>query len=419
MDRRVHHHPRRVRTLLAALVCFRGLRTDHGPLARMVRAVAWARVALAAAATVFGLIVPGGHDRVALTILTGGVALPYAIVILIATRRRVGYGVSPLTIAGDGLIVFAMQIGFPGLRATGLVFFMLLVAIYTPLAGMAGGLAVAAFGAVATVVAHVLNPSDLLPALAVGLAFMAFPALAVVIAAVTKDVREQMRRRVSVVSHEMRSAMTSIAGFAGTLADRWEALTDFERREYVTRIQRNAVSVNNIVAMLLESSEIERGRVRVRPERFDLAEFVFELCDSCRPLLGERHVDLDLPPGIVVDTDPLLLERIMMNLVLNAHGYSPPETALGVSAKFRDGELTVTVMDRGAGIPAGTEQRIFESFWRPADQSRSGTGIGLGLARDLLASMGGRIWVDARPGGGSAFSFTLPHAAGKNLRSVG
>lgn len=385
----------------------------------MAANVAWARAAVAAAATILGLLLPGVQDRVSFAILTGAVALPYTMITLIAMRRVVTFAVSPVTLVIDCLFVFAIQWVFPELRGAGMVAYMLLAAIYTPLSGHGGGFVIAGLGVAFTTTAQILNPSPMLHPFAIGLFGVAMPGMIIVVAAATSEAREQIQRRVSVVSHELRGPMTSIAGFAGTLMEQWTAISDTNRREIIDRIRRNAVSINNIVEMLLESSEIERGRVRVRPEEFDLGAHIHEMCASCSPLLGGRRVDLEIPPRIVVRADPFLLERVMMNLVLNAHGYSPPGTALRVVAQRRGDEAVVSVMDRGAGIPAGAEERIFESFWRPADQSRAGTGIGLGLVRDLLAGMGGRVWVEGRPGGGSAFAFTVPLAVSKHLRSAG
>lgn len=417
MSRRQNHRSKR--HAFSVVTGFRGLHIERGPLAQMAVRVAWLRTVLAAAATVLGLTLPGRLDRFSYAILTGAVALPYSLVALAATRRSAVHAVSPVTLAGDCLIVFVAQWGFPELRATGAVAYMLLVAIYTPIAGLTGGLVVAGLGIAFSVAAHMLNPDSAFHLLALGLFAVLMFGLVVVIASATGEAREQIRRRVSVVSHEIRGPMTSIAGFAGTLVDRWAVIPEADRREFIERIRRNAVSIKNIIEMLLESSEIERGRVRVRAEEFDLAEHVHELCESCSPILGERTVEIAIATGVVVRADPFLLDRVLMNLVLNAHGYSPTGTALRLVADRRDAEVVVSVMDRGAGIPVGVEERIFESFWRPGDQSHSGTGIGLGLVRDLLACMGGRVWVEARPGGGSAFVFTLPLASATTLRPAG
>jgi two-component system sensor histidine kinase KdpD len=110
-----------------------------------------------------------------------------------------------------------------------------------------------------------------------------------------------------------------------------------------------------------------------------------------------------------VPLDAVLLEQVFINLLENAARYTPPGTPVDISAETTPEGVQVTVGDRGPGLPAGEEDRIFEKFYR-GEGAEPGKGIGLGLTicRGIITAHGGRIWAAARPGGGLLIRFTLP-----------
>jgi two-component system sensor histidine kinase KdpD len=126
--------------------------------------------------------------------------------------------------------------------------------------------------------------------------------------------------------------------------------------------------------------------------------------------LQEHAVKVTLPPDLpMLEFDAVLMERVFCNLLENAAKYTPPGSPIDITATVRDGEVTVTVADRGPGIPVGDEQKIFEKFYRaPQGNSAGGIGLGLTICRGIVAAHGGRIWAERRPGGGAALRFTLP-----------
>jgi signal transduction histidine kinase len=120
------------------------------------------------------------------------------------------------------------------------------------------------------------------------------------------------------------------------------------------------------------------------------------------------EIPADLPPVLV---DPDLLERILLNLLTNAMKYSPPESPVTLAASRTGGEVLISVTDRGAGIAAADQPRLFERFYRPQGFRRADSvGLGLYITRMLVEAQGGRIRVESEPGKGSTFSFSLPVA---------
>lgn len=115
------------------------------------------------------------------------------------------------------------------------------------------------------------------------------------------------------------------------------------------------------------------------------------------------------PQLSLVPMDFVLIVHVLVNLLENAHKYSPPGAPLEIRAGPAEGGVLVEVLDRGAGLEPGEEERIFEKFYRGhAGTQTGGTGLGLSICRGIIEAHGGRIWARPRPGGGAAVSFTLP-----------
>lgn len=386
---------------------------DDGPLGAAIRASLWARVILSSGGLVAAGFLPGTfHARVWFALLVAAVAMPYAIVVMVATRRGVMRGASLLTFVGDTLVTFMFQAAIPAVRATIFMVYLVLVCFYTVVAGIRFGLGAGMFGVAAAIALHRVDPTPIHGSSP--FAYVSFVAaviaMAIIVSAATEHERERMRRRISTVSHELRGPLTSIEGFAATLSERWEHMEDRQRIEYVGRIRRNAASVHSIIATFLDVADVRMGTLQPAIATVPLRDFVEGLCRLCAPMFLGRPLRLKVPNGIYVAADPALLERILVNLVMNAHGYSPPGEEIVLEAGDRNGQVVISVTDRGPGIPGPMREQIFKAFWRPKGQDRRGSGIGLALARELTVAMGGRIWVEGAPEGGSRFSVALPSA---------
>ncbi|HEX6736949.1 MAG TPA: ATP-binding protein, partial [Vicinamibacteria bacterium] len=128
---------------------------------------------------------------------------------------------------------------------------------------------------------------------------------------------------------------------------------------------------------------------------------------------GPSRAAVSLPRGLpLVPCDGALIEQVVVNLLENALKYSPPGTPIEVSGEESPHEVTVSVADRGPGVPAAEQERIFEKFYQaPAARRAGGVGLGLAICRAIAQAHGGRIWVEARPGGGAVFRLALPRGA--------
>jgi signal transduction histidine kinase len=155
------------------------------------------------------------------------------------------------------------------------------------------------------------------------------------------------------------------------------------------------------------------GDLRLASAPIDVGALVNDAVEALRPRLPqgfEVTVEVD---GAVVVGDADRIRQVLVNLLDNAVKYSPDGGAVHVTAMREGRSVRIAVTDEGIGIERAEQGRVFERFYRSdpnLEQSPSGTGLGLYIARELVERMGGRIDVDSEPGGGSTFSFVLPAA---------
>ena len=238
--------------------------------------------------------------------------------------------------------------------------------------------------------------------------------------AVFRDVSEVRRieaaRRdfVANASHELKTPLTAIRGFAERLAD--AELPDATAKHAVEAIVGNAKRLGALVDDLLELSRIESGSVPLRPEPIAAGELAERLLRELDPRLrsGELESEVRVEGAGRVLADRGALEQVLANLLDNAIKYTPAGGRVRVHVRpAPDGRQRIEVEDSGLGIPRKDLPRIFERFYR-VDPSRSralgGTGLGLAIVKHLVQAMGGQLGVESQLGDGSRFWVELPGA---------
>jgi two-component system sensor histidine kinase KdpD len=213
----------------------------------------------------------------------------------------------------------------------------------------------------------------------------------------------------SSVSHDFRTPLASIMGAASTLREKSGALEPETRDELTELVYEEAYRLNRLIANLLDMTRLESGGLRLNKEWQTVEEVVGAALHRIGKHRGEHPLTTHLPPDLpLVPMDSLLIEQVLVNLIENAVKYTPPDTLIELSASASGSDLTISVADRGPGIPLGAEQRIFEKFYRAAPKVSSGSGLGLAISQGIVEAHGGRIWAENRPSGGAVFRFTLP-----------
>ncbi|HEX2153584.1 MAG TPA: HAMP domain-containing sensor histidine kinase [Acidimicrobiia bacterium] len=219
---------------------------------------------------------------------------------------------------------------------------------------------------------------------------------------------------VAMVSHELRTPLTSIAGFADTLISGWKDLPDREVDEFLYYIHKQSLYLGDLVEDVLVIPRLEAGRLRFRPERFDLGKVVHDVTDLLIATESERDVVVSMPTGVMVEADPKRVQQVVRNLLENARKYGG-EQVLVEGFGYGD-HYVVVVADNGPGVPEVAAEQIFEHFEQLSKgdaRSSSGIGLGLPIARRLSRAMGGDVWYERRFPTGSRFCFSLPLSAGE------
>jgi two-component system sensor histidine kinase KdpD len=210
------------------------------------------------------------------------------------------------------------------------------------------------------------------------------------------------------LGHDLRTPLTAIRVAASNLQASW--LGDGDRREQSDLILVEVERLNRLFQNILEMARLEAGGVTANLQWVHPAEIVEAALDQVAYTVRQHRVDVDSDSELLVRVDPRLTASALAHLVENAAQYSPPESPVVVHATASTAGLLIEVFDSGPGIDASDLARIFERFYRGrvARQRAAGTGMGLAIARGMLAAEGGRVWADNRPEGGAVFCIAVP-----------
>jgi two-component system phosphate regulon sensor histidine kinase PhoR len=226
---------------------------------------------------------------------------------------------------------------------------------------------------------------------------------------------ERARRDfVANISHEFKTPLTAIQGFAETLLA--GAADDVQNRDrFLEIIRSNALRLGRLTDDLLRLSQIEAGQLPMESRLVKVSEFIDPCLETARLGAAPKWITLevDYDRNLAVRGDLNALQEILQNLLDNAVRYTLPSGRITVRATAEDGKVVIAVSDTGIGIPKADQERIFERFYR-VDAARSresgGTGLGLSVAKHLVEAQGGHIEVQSEIGRGSTFSVFLPSA---------
>lgn len=223
-------------------------------------------------------------------------------------------------------------------------------------------------------------------------------------------------------SHELRTPVVAITGYAQILHSRLDELTPEQARMYAERVDANAQRLGALVEDLLDFSKLERGTDVADHARLDLGEVVSRILDEQPDLAPDHRVSHSTVPGLAVVGSRLAVDRVVSNLVGNAAKYSPAGSAIRVRVHEAHGRAELVVDDEGSGVAPDEREQIFSRFFRGHGDEvvrTSGAGLGLAIVSEFAASMGGVVSVADADGGGARFVVSYPLAASRTEPSRG
>jgi two-component system sensor histidine kinase KdpD len=165
-----------------------------------------------------------------------------------------------------------------------------------------------------------------------------------------------------------------------------------------------------LVNNLLDMSKLQAGAVQLNRQWQPLEEVVGAALAACKNVLIDHRIKVHSIAALpLLEFDAVLMERVLFNLLENAHKYTPPNSRIEIAASVRDAVVEISVDDDGPGLPNGMEEEIFKKFTRGQKESATpGVGLGLAICRAIIEAHRGRIWAEKSPLGGARFVFTLP-----------
>jgi signal transduction histidine kinase len=215
----------------------------------------------------------------------------------------------------------------------------------------------------------------------------------------------RLAEMISKMAHDLRSPLTSLKGFSGMLATKWDRFDDAQKLEFVEAISFDAGRMARIVTEVIDLARLEAGRLELKQTRKPVAEIARAAERTVAHVGGADRIEVDVPDDLIVHADPERLELVLSNLLENALEFSD-EGAIVLAARSEDGSVVIEVRDSGPGIEAEQVSEIFVGA-----SSESGAGVGLYLGRGIIELHGGRLEVETAPGRGSVFTVALPRGA--------
>jgi PAS domain S-box-containing protein len=227
-----------------------------------------------------------------------------------------------------------------------------------------------------------------------------------------REAEEMKSTFISVVSHELKTPVALIKGYANTLAREDAHWDEATARESLQVIEEEADRLNTLINELLDASRIQAGAFKIELGDVDIIKLAKAVVEGFGLQTKVHHFVVDFPPNFpILNGDERRLRQVLNNLVSNAIKYAPQGGEIRVGGWAEGHLVTVYVADQGIGIPAEEQSLLFQRFFRldsSLTRSTQGTGLGLYLSKSIIEAHGGRIWLRSEPGKGTTVFFSLP-----------
>jgi PAS domain S-box-containing protein len=215
------------------------------------------------------------------------------------------------------------------------------------------------------------------------------------------------------MSHELRSPLHTVIGFADLLAEESDGTLNEKQRRFLSHIRKDSVHLLDLINDVLDLSKIEAGRLELRYETFRIDAVIEDALSSVRPRASAKSLEIgtDVYLGDPVFADRVRCKQILHNLLTNAIKFTPEGGQVRVQAARNGCFAQISVLDTGIGIPEDQHQAVFDKFHQVRvgiQGGIEGSGLGLAICKGLVEQHDGKIWLTSESGKGSCFTFTIP-----------
>lgn len=216
----------------------------------------------------------------------------------------------------------------------------------------------------------------------------------------------------AMVSHDLRSPLTSLLSMLDTLGEGKMGELSEDGQKMVEKNAKETSRLINLVNELLDIEKMRAGQFELIPDRIKIDTVVDSAFTAISGMASNKSVELHYAPSqTTIVADQSLLIRVLVNLLSNAIKFSPANSRVEVTCSENEGEVKLSVLDSGTGVPDEFKEKIFDLFQQAENQEvdkRGGTGLGLSICKMIVEQHEGKIWVESQQGQGSKFSFVLP-----------
>lgn len=226
-----------------------------------------------------------------------------------------------------------------------------------------------------------------------------------------KELGELKSRFVSMASHEFRTPLSTILSSASLIAKYPDMDQQQNREKHILKIKSSVAHLTNILNDFLSISKLEEGKQSVRMEKFEVNDFISEICDEIGTLLkNEQQFKLQMARlDRMMESDPVVLKNILLNLISNAIKYGKYDTVIELIVNAGDDFIRFEVKDDGIGIPDEDQKHLFDRFFRAANATNiEGTGLGLHIVKKYTELLNGTLDFKSKLGEGTSFSIHVP-----------
>ncbi len=212
------------------------------------------------------------------------------------------------------------------------------------------------------------------------------------------------------VSHELKTPLAAIGAASQELLRLAPNDQNAEiLKDLASEIHDGSHRLNRVVNNLLDMNRLESGVIQPNCEWCEVCELLQSAIEIERESIADRDIRLDVPENIPLALiDHALIEQAVAKLLANAGSHTPLRLPIEVDAEYKDGQLIISVSDRGPGLPVESADRVFEKFYRGDGRKTGGLGLGLSIARGFVEAHGGKLTAENRDGGGARFIISLP-----------
>lgn len=226
-----------------------------------------------------------------------------------------------------------------------------------------------------------------------------------------KEIEKRKNEFIGMASHELKTPITSLKILTQFLQQKMMAHQQSEPSKYLEKINKQVDKLTDLINDLLDVTQIQAGKLKLKKTLFNLDELVQEVSDEIQSVTTTHKIVLQTESKTTILADSSRISQVITNLITNAIKYAPANTEIVVSTNEKNNNAVVSVQDFGHGIEEKYQESIFEQFFRINENDNTtypGLGMGLYISKEIIARHQGKMWVESQKGRGSSFFFSIP-----------